>query len=114
MKDFFDIVNLVSTQSFDGRVLQEAITETFSRRGTSFETELYIFTESFKTDQDKQKQWIAFINKLREPLSLEFHEVVLQIQTFISPVWDKICREEEFFGIWNCQLKIWEPYGMNM
>jgi hypothetical protein len=110
MKDFFDVYSLIATQKFDGRILQEAIFETFSRRGTSFEKEPYIFTTKFKSAPDKQKQWVTFQNKLREPLSLDFYQVVSQIETFIAPVWFKICRGEEFFAVWNHQLNIWEPY----
>ena len=111
MKDFFDIYSLVATQRFDGRVLQEALFETFNRRGTPIEKELYIFNTQFKTDQDKQKQWDSFLNRLREPLSIEFHEVVSEIETFILPLWNHICHEEEFFGVWNNRLKTWEPYN---
>ena len=110
MKDFFDVYSLLTTQNFDGRVLQEAISETFSRRGTPIERELYIFTGEFKTDQEKQKQWLAFLNKLREPISIGFYEVVSQIEMCISPVWYMICREEEFFRVWNNVSKTWEPY----
>jgi predicted nucleotidyltransferase component of viral defense system len=108
MKDFFDVFGLLSTQKFDGRVLQEAITETFSRRRTPLEKELYIFTGEFKTDSNKQKQWQAFLDKLREPLSYQFSEIVSRIENFIDPVWKEICCEGEFFGSWNFELQIWK------
>lgn len=110
MKDFFDVYSLIKTQNFDGRILQEAISETFSRRGTPIEKELYIFTVGFKNDPEKQKQWLAFLNKLKEPISIEFTDIVSQIEIFISPVWEKICREEEFFRIWGNVPRTWEPY----
>jgi len=110
MKDFFDIYSLITTQNFDGRILQEAILETFSHRSTPINKELYIFTVGFKNDPEKQKQWLAFLNKLKEPISIEFTDVVSQIEIFISPVWEKICREEEFFKVWENVPRTWKPY----
>ncbi|WFA85248.1 MULTISPECIES: nucleotidyl transferase AbiEii/AbiGii toxin family protein [Paenibacillus] len=36
MKDFYDIYTLLTTNNFDGRILHEAVSETFQQRGTIF------------------------------------------------------------------------------
>jgi len=43
MKDFYDLYVISSLKSFDGRVLQEAISSTLERRGTPLEEDPIIF-----------------------------------------------------------------------
>ncbi|MDW7674912.1 MAG: nucleotidyl transferase AbiEii/AbiGii toxin family protein, partial [Bacillota bacterium] len=63
MKDFYDIYVLLNERSFDGRVLQEAIFETFQRRRTIIEEELIIFSDEFAKDASRNKQWKLFLKK---------------------------------------------------
>ena len=43
MKDFYDIYTFIGCNEFDGQTLQEAIKETFSRRGTGIDRDLVFF-----------------------------------------------------------------------
>ncbi len=61
MKDFYDLAIMARTFPFTGPVLREAITATFTRRGTAIPAASPIaLTEAFANDETKQKQWQAF------------------------------------------------------
>ena len=67
LKDFFDIYTLLSHHGFDGRVLQEAITETFGRRGTPVERDISLFRSEFAENLHMQKQRIRTENRVDIP-----------------------------------------------
>lgn len=109
MKDFYDIHTLLNIRGFDGRVLQEAIFETFQRRATKVEKDLIIFTEDFMRDSARNKQWKLFLKRIGNN-NLEFKEVVKDIRDFIKPIYDAILKEEEFLYQWDYQNKEWKTY----
>jgi hypothetical protein len=108
MKDFYDIYTLIHHYRFDGRVLQEALFQTFNRRNTPINRDLIIFNDTFCTDPAILSRWKAFLTRLdqQEPKLIE---VINTIQSSISPVWTKICNEDEFFDSWNFTTQRWEP-----
>ncbi|MGG1558948.1 nucleotidyl transferase AbiEii/AbiGii toxin family protein [Geobacillus thermoleovorans] len=108
MKDFYDIFTLLSTENFDGRVLWEAIFETFQRRGTNLEKEHPVFSPSFAEDESRSKQWKAFLQRTGIKEDLQFPFVMEKIRDFLFPVYDSILNEDEFFKMWNCQTLKWE------
>ncbi|MBB5150348.1 nucleotidyl transferase AbiEii/AbiGii toxin family protein [Ureibacillus thermosphaericus] len=108
MKDFYDIFTLLSTENFDGRVLWEAIFETFQRRGTHLEKGHPVFSPSFAEDESRNKQWKAFLQRTGIKEDLQFPFVMEKIRDFLFPVYDSILNEDEFFEMWNCQILKWE------
>lgn len=66
MKDFYDLIFIAKTKSFDRLKLKKAIIDTFKNRETNLEDMATIFSDNFKNDLQKQKQWLSFIqlNKL--------------------------------------------------
>ncbi|WP_096550371.1 nucleotidyl transferase AbiEii/AbiGii toxin family protein [Ureibacillus thermosphaericus] len=108
MKDFYDIFTLLSTENFDGRVLWEAIFETFQRRGTHLEKGHPVFSPSFAEDESRNKQWKAFLQRTGIKEDLQFPFVMEKIRDFLFPVYDSILNEDEFFKMWNCQILKWE------
>jgi predicted nucleotidyltransferase component of viral defense system len=52
MKDFYDIYYLATTFDFDGRMLQEAIYETLSNRGTPYEKDSVAIISRLAEDDD--------------------------------------------------------------
>ncbi|MGG2951962.1 nucleotidyl transferase AbiEii/AbiGii toxin family protein [Geobacillus stearothermophilus] len=108
MKDFYDVFTLLSTENFDGRVLWEAIFETFQRRGTNLEKEHPVFSPSFAEDESRSKQWKAFLQRTGIKEDLQFPFVMEKIRDFLFPVYDSILNEDEFFKMWNCQTLKWE------
>jgi predicted nucleotidyltransferase component of viral defense system len=103
MKDFYDLVFIAKMNSFNKTILHDAISQTFENRGTNLEDMHTIFSESFKSDFQKQTQWQAFLqlNKLKE--NIDFAEVVSKIQSFIQPVFDSKTKNS-----WNPNKWEWE------
>ncbi|WP_347439476.1 nucleotidyl transferase AbiEii/AbiGii toxin family protein [Fodinisporobacter ferrooxydans] len=106
-KDFYDIYSLLTTENFDDRVLMEAVFEAFQRRGTHVEREHPVFSAAFATDHARVKQWIAFLHRIGVAETLGFQEVMRKIIEFLSPVYQAVITEEEFFSYWDCQLQEW-------
>jgi len=99
MKDFYDVVTIAQilpekmTLHFDE--LQQAITATFARRGLdTSDKNLMIFSDSFKNDDSKAKQWLAFKNKNGLKSTDDFSNTVAKIQQFLEPVYQHIALNE--------------------
>ena len=108
MKDFCDIYMLSKSNNFEGAILAQALRETFERRNTSFEKDPTVFNESFKNDRDKKLQWNAFIRKTKiEGIPIDFSEILLQIKTFILPVYERLLKEDDFVKKWQCDINEW-------
>ncbi len=104
MKDFYDLHWLQSHLSFNGKVLTEAVTNTFVRRDTAIPDELPIaFTREFSTDEQKLLQWNAFVRKGKlAPRPLD--EVVNDLSRFLLPV----IRKEAINHRWT-PSENWQP-----
>ena len=100
MKDFYDIYYIATTFDFEGRKLQEAIYETLTNRGRAYErdsiSDIFRLTKNFET----QKRWINYCNKILN-YELDFKDVVNVIIDFISPPYESILEEDEFFKNWS-------------
>jgi hypothetical protein len=104
MKDLHDIRTLGELFPFEGEVLSNAIKRTFERRKTALPaTERpIVFTPEFFKDEEKKRQWSAFIakNKLYiAPISLE--EVVAAIERFVMPMITSIITGEQRRWSWD-------------
>lgn len=107
MKDFYDIYMISRQFSFDGRVLYEAIFETFQRRGTVYDKEAAVFSEEFKLLPDKHLQWKAYMKRSVKQ-DLEFEDVLDVIKAFLLPIFQALVQEREFFGSWSPQKGVWK------
>lgn len=109
MKDFFDILFLAKNESFHMRLLCAAINATFYRRMTELSDRTVIFTEEFKTQPEKQKQWTAFLhrNHLYNDDISQFDEVVALIEAFLEPVCCKSADALEDL-IWLPNSLLWQ------
>lgn len=115
MKDFFDIDHLSRKLVFDGRLLQEALSATFERRGSSLEREPVVFRAEFSQNQEKGLQWRAFLRRMGyDEVSVPFESVIASIKAFVGPVWDAICSEREFFGTWDPNERAWKKWANPM
>ena len=65
MKDFYDIYTLSVNYNFQSDRLKKAIESTFQRRKTFIPDNLLIFRLEFHRDEEKQRQWSAFLRKSR-------------------------------------------------
>ena len=85
MKDFYDIWILSRSFAFDDDRLARAIAATFARRGTAIPEDLPdALTPSFAADEQKQRQWRAFIENVAHQPG-ELANVVGDIGEFLMP-----------------------------
>lgn len=99
MKDFYDIWRISQMMDLEGGLLAEAIGATFKQRATELDgKQLYIFSDEFRLDKDKQKQWRAFFSRNKLELTVVFPEMIDLLHHFLGPVaqaadeksaWDK-------------------------
>ena len=108
LKDFYDIYMLCRSFDFDGRTLFEAVSQTLERRTTPLTKTPTIFSDVFPQLQDKQTQWRAFQRRTGIKVNAEFPEVISTIKEFLSPVFDRILNEDEFFGRWESTDGMWK------
>lgn len=85
MKDFYDIWILSRSFRFDDDRLARAIAATFARRGTAIPSELPdALTPAFAADEQKQRQWSAFVEDLSVDPD-ELGDVVGDLSVFLMP-----------------------------
>jgi predicted nucleotidyltransferase component of viral defense system len=64
LKDYFDLLVLAGERAFEGAVLAEQITATFTRRGTAVPDDVPTgLTDAFAGDPDRRRQWRAFLRR---------------------------------------------------
>lgn len=107
MKDYYDIYYLANTFNFDGRKLQEAISETLQNRGTVYDKDTFNSVVSFSERDDMNLKWRYFLRKLgaAEP---NFDEVTRVIDLFLNGIFQAVVNETEFFGGWDKDKMAWE------
>lgn len=107
MKDFYDLYKLCHLFDFDGRTLFEAVSSTIERRATPLTRVPTVFSATFPLLKDKQTQWRAFQRRIGVADNVNFVDVITDIKSFLSPLYDRILSENEFFGLWNHTLSEW-------
>jgi predicted nucleotidyltransferase component of viral defense system len=103
MKDFYDLIFIANNNSFNRNILKKAISETFENRGTNLGDKYIIFDAVFKNNQQKQIQWISFIQLNKLDLKISFYEAVTKIQSFIEPIFGEKTKDK-----WNPKNWEWE------
>lgn len=86
MKDYFDLFSLVREGQLDPTLLRDAVSATFARRNTPMPDSLPVgLTQVFASDNTKQKQWRAFLERARlKAPGLE--EVVAELADVVAPL----------------------------
>jgi len=86
MKDFYDIWAIYKFLNPDQQVVNQAIANTFRRRGTTIPSEAPIaLTDEFSKDKAKQQQWLAFIRRVgvTQKAQPTLHETIAYIRPFL-------------------------------
>ncbi len=93
MKDFFDIWLMSRQFDFNGTILAEAITKTFSTRGTKIPAEPLALTDAFAEDAIIATQWRGFVrrNRLSEAPK-DLTEVIVSIGAFLKPISERLAE----------------------
>lgn len=102
LKDYYAIYLLASTQNFEGRVLQEAILDTFERHKTTIEKNPPVFSNRFDLDESKNKAWQQLLTQ-----QVSFAKVQKLVHQFLWPIYNQIEVENEFFENWDYTCGNW-------
>ena len=94
MKDFYDIFILLSKKKFNRDILQNAIVETFKRRGTDILKFDQVFKKEFIEDNNRINQWKLFLKKIGHQ-NIEFEYVMDDIKKSLLPIYNNIKKEKE-------------------
>ena len=87
MKDFYDVYSLSLSHNFQSNRLKKAIKSTFHIRKTPIPDNPLVFRIEFYENKERQKQWTAFLRKLRlHDINQEFSEIMKKIINFLEPV----------------------------
>jgi predicted nucleotidyltransferase component of viral defense system len=86
MKDYFDVWFMIHNHELNSGRLQKAIQATFGQRDTPVSDMRYIFSEEFKSDQNKSQQWQAFLNRSSIEIDYTFDEIVSGIEEYMNTV----------------------------
>ena len=99
MKDFYDVWLLATRYAFEGSVLVEAISATFSRRNTPVALPIVALGERF-ADEEREVAWRAFVrrNRLTQPETLG--EALQVIRVFLHPVMSAVAEQRGFAREW--------------
>jgi len=92
----------------------DAVKATFDRREIKIdEAQLTVFTNKFMQDENKQKQWAAFLGKNSLEHSKSFEELMGLLQTFLEPVYQSISPSQSFVRQWNMSDWQWLAIAQN-
>jgi hypothetical protein len=101
MKDFFDLWILATQSDFEGDILRRAVAATFERRKTALTAQVPLgLTEAFSLDEQKQKQWQAFLNKNRLD-ALNLSDVITALAMFLRPIIEAASANAAFAAQWK-------------
>jgi len=109
IKDFYDIYTLSVSYNFQSNGLKKAIESTFHRRKTSIPDNLLVFRSEFHSDEEKQRQWSAFLRKLRlHDVNRGFNEIMERITSFLKPIVNSIKDKTRENKTWDAKAGCWK------
>jgi predicted nucleotidyltransferase component of viral defense system len=102
MKDFFDLWLMSRQFGFNGVTLAEAISKTFSVRGTKIPAEPLALMDDFAQDATKAAQWRGFLRRNRlSGAPKDLAEVIICIGAFLKPISERLAAGRVFKLIWK-------------
>ena len=109
IKDFYDIYTLSVSYNFQSDRLKKAIESTFQRRKTFIPDNLLVFRLEFHKDEEKQRQWSAFLRKSRlHDVNQGFNEIMERITSFLKPIVDSIKDKNKGNKTWDAKAGCWK------
>ena len=106
MKDYYDIYYLSHKFDFEGEVLCEALSKTFTNREHDFTVEQFEQILTFDSDDGMQKKWKAFVKKIDVEMD-EFPVILQSIKVFLFEPYMAIMNEENFEKNWDARERKW-------
>jgi len=109
IKDFYDIYTLSVSYNFQSDKLKKAIESTFQRRNTFIPDNLLVFRSEFHKNEEKQRQWSAFLRKSRlHDVNQGFDEIMERITSFLKPIVDSIKDKNKENKTWDAVSGCWK------
>jgi len=93
MKDYYDLYQILTTQSYDAEILKEAVLRTFENRHTSYKDDTAFFRTEYPQNSEMQTRWKAFLRKISSDTELSFADVTGYLQKELEPYWEKLKNE---------------------
>lgn len=101
LKDYFDLWSIAGALTLEGAVLRQAVVATFRRRDTPLpSTPPPGLCPAFGGDAAKERQWAAFVRRIRVRDAPRLREVVEFVARFLQPVLDAAARSEVLRATW--------------
>lgn len=107
MKDYYDIYYLANKFDFDGKVLAEALRETFSNREHAFTVEQFEQIMTYEADDGMQKKWKAFAKKITTKTD-DFKTVLNMIKAFLREPYLAVMKNTEYTKKWSASASKWK------
>ncbi|MBL4729533.1 MAG: nucleotidyl transferase AbiEii/AbiGii toxin family protein [Gammaproteobacteria bacterium] len=102
IKDFYDILTIAKIMEIDGQLLVNAVSANFVQRKTKVDGEpLTIFGHDFMKDDNKQKQWLAFLNKNNLEKDKSFADLMSLLEKFLVPVYQAASHNLNLTSKWD-------------
>ncbi len=107
MKDYYDIYYLSHKFDFEGKVLCQALRETFSNRQHNFTIEQFGQIMTFDSDDGMQKKWKAFGKKIDVEMD-DFPVILRSINEFLWEPYIAVMEERIFEKQWDANEGSWK------
>jgi predicted nucleotidyltransferase component of viral defense system len=106
MKDYYDILYLSRKFDFNGEVLREAISKTFTNRNREFGVEQFDLLLALSDDSGMQRKWTTFLRKIKTS-KVDFPEVIASIRVFLRDIIVTVETGEPFAKTWDSANGKW-------
>lgn len=107
MKDYYDVYYLSHKFDFEGKVLCEALSKTFTNREHNFTIEQFKQIMTFDSDDGMQKKWKAFTKKIDVEME-EFPMILRNINVFLWEPYIAVIEESIFQKQWDSKEGSWK------
>ena len=108
IKDFYDVWVIASGMALAGQLLVDAVSATFIRRDTTTDgMPLTIFGDEFVKNNNKQKQWAAFLSKNRLKSDKSFTDLMRLLEIFLWPIYQAVSSKQVFARQWDAVKWEW-------
>lgn len=103
MNVYADVLKLTSQVTIDGTRISVRMKEACEEKNVPItEDRLKLFL-TYKDNKILKTKWNKYI-KRQKSMSIKWETVISRLDAFISPVWEKLCDGQIFFGDWMPEL----------
>lgn len=90
MKDFHDVYTILIEDKYDEVNLRKAVENTFKKRNTKPISDHSLFDDKFFQNENRIKQWEAYLKKINLDTELAFSEVMKTIKDILEPIYNQL------------------------